>query len=272
MFTPELPRIYGSAMIDTTDGATDCIVSNGNIVFKKSGTAVGIPIPLRQINQKRGYVKTAYAAGTAKIMTIQITGTPVVGQYYRFGLKKFTGKTGLILDNPLYDERKDYTVTPAAATAASLASALYTAIHTAYGNGSEVVDASNSTDTDTLTAANALFDFSIDSPDIAATIAVGTPYVKPAGAYDEVYLINKSAVSGGTYERHSYRIFVDTPSVGILGQNRQEEVQFIFFVKMGITNKAALDTQIGVVNDGTNLDSTTAATLKASVAEYTGIV
>lgn len=272
MFTPNTPRILNSFMIDTTDGATDCINSNGNIVFKKSGTAWGTTIPLRQVNQKRGYVKTAYAAGTAKVVTIEITGTPEVGKYYRFGLKKWTGKSGLVVDTPYYDERREYTVTPAAATAASLASALKLAIEAAYDEGRDVVDASVSTATVTLTALNALFDFNIDSPDVAATIAVGTPYVKPAGAYDEVYAINKGAVSGGTYDRHSYRIFVDTPAAGLQGQNQREEVQLIVFVKLGITNKSALDTQIAAVNGGTNLDDTTATTLKASVAEYVGIV
>jgi len=240
-----MPRIRDTYVFNTTNGASDVAVANGAITF---GTW-GRKILFNELNREsKPYVKIPYTAGTPKVMTIKITGTVSTTFTYRFVLRLWQNAAAGQLINPdvRYNQEVNILVTASSATASALAAALNTEINRRYNDGSLPISSTNSTDTNTLTASNALFNFTIESPDIAATITETTAWVEPSGSYDEVVKINPKAQPGGTYDKHIFRSIVQIP--GFAGQSiANQEVCDIVFVKNGITNKAALDQKISDV-------------------------
>jgi hypothetical protein len=249
--------ILDSLVIAATAGAADATIANGNAAFAGMSNV----IPLKRMLPQGGYKKRAYAAGTPTVQTVTISA-PVAGQTIEVKILKLgnaiANKVPIdLVTNTKYTETEivRLMVGPTGSTLNTVADVSQAIKDLLTANLSSFVTATVNTGTGviTLTGTDALVDFNTVTNAGNAVVATTTPYVEPVGTYDQVKQINPNAEQGATYDEHLFSFDIDMGANVPQGQitSGKRVMSIYVFVKLGITNKAALDTQIAAIVGGT---------------------
>jgi|GEM_PF-3957813 hypothetical protein len=252
--------VLDSVVLNTIQAShADFVLSEGTITINGLAT----PIPIKNII-KGGYQEIAYAAGTPKVVTLTVTGTPATNTLYKIRLKAYSAQGNQLSSaQQKYVLSKDYAYyTGASDTATTVGAGLAALI----SNDLEgFATATSSSGVMTITAADATADLivTVVDPSQASVLVVttGTAYVAPAGTFAIVNAINPTAVSGNTYQTYVFILKAEIPGKGLNSPGNEYIVgEVILFANSADSNFSALDTYIGTVVGGT-----------ATAAGYLGI-
>lgn len=267
-------KLIDSVVLNTIQASAADLTLSGD---KLTVNGMTTTIPFRNVFKLNPYTLTAYSAGVAQVVAVTFDNALVADtKVYHLEVTMTPAvDPGLINANVLYDGVMQFQIiTTTGTTGTTVAAAFHTAIDAILAQGGTAIDASHAANVLTLTCTNALFSISVRALEtITSSIADTTAYVRPSGSYAQVVLINGSATSGSTYDTHTYRFTQPIDTAYPFTDGVQLEPCMVkVFVKVGAANKAAFDTAIAGYNDGTSLDVTSLATLRATTLKYLGIV
>lgn len=236
-----------------------------------------IAIPFRNIIATNGFKLTTYSAGQVKKIDVTITNASVADNkiYSLFFTKVPPSAQTLIEANPLLQGNEQITVSSGTgATGTTVATAYAAQINLLNSQGGSFFTATSAANVLTVIASSALADFTCsDLSSITTSIAQNQAYIAPAGTYAIVSAVNSAAVTGHTYDTYSWRFTANVDGKYAFNDTIQHNIyEGRVFVDTAATNYAAFIALIAAYNDGSSLDSTSTATLKASTLKYLGIV
>lgn len=185
-----------------------------------------------------GFIRTAYAAGTAQITTIDTTAaTLTAGVTTSMTLKR--------LDNNNTQQLQVVMVT--GETAATLKTKFVTAVNNLGGTNYTAV--STGANTLTITEVGNIGGFVTTMSDTGITVVVGTPHVNSSGTLPEVQQYLPTA-AGSNYCK--YQFVTNTVVPGASGQaSALRNGQYIVWVESNDAQFAATDAVLVSIMDGT---------------------
>lgn len=250
--TFKLPKIDADSalLLNTPVAATDVVLDNGVLTVKDESGANALIVKASDL---LSYNYSAYAAGTANVVDVDLTGVSIVnnGVYsltiYAPYVQSFFG--GGKESGAIYQTRTYVVSLDATATVAELQAAFIARINSdvnAYFSAS-----SQAGDVVRISADAAGFGpLTIEAP-AGATVADQTAWVAPVGSSDEVlqYIPNSALVSG-TYNRYviTYRKFIRHNIVN--GLQVAKPVQAIVYLNSADAGTAATVTKLTNVLSG----------------------
>ncbi len=267
-------QIIEVIVLNDPAGAADAVLATGNMTLNGSK----YPIPLSQMDHNNPYDYTAYAAGTAQVMDVNLAASGyTASQVYHLIITTFPGNPpdGIVPQDP--QANATYTIPVIAnSTDTGTARATQFAAYINAGNdaGGFPFTAVGGTNKVTITCDDATFQIIVRSDDVINTgagtsivtsLTITTPYVKPSGTYALVSSLSPDVVSSETYSQYTFNWFVpeDAAPYMAVGIAPKARVRTILLFDSADGQSAALITQINAIIAGT---STTALYLGAGPA------
>jgi hypothetical protein len=252
MITFRLPTINADSalLLNTPVAATDVVLANGVLKVKNEAGALALVLKASDL---LNFNYTAYTAGTANIVDVDLTGVTIVNNgVYRLTIsapyvQSFFG--GGAESNAIFRTRTYIVSTDGTATVAELQTAFVDRINadvnayfTATSQAGDVVR---------VTADAAGFGPLTISAPAGATVADNTAWVSPVGTTNEVLqYIPDAALVTGTYNRYiiTYRKFLRNNIVN--GLQISVPVQAIVYLNSGDAGTAATVTKLTSILNG----------------------
>lgn len=247
MYVAKPGDLYQYGIINNTAGAADAVIANSILTFANVANGQLISMDWGRIH---GFVRTAYAAGTAEVALMTTTSAVLVaGVVYTVNIRRTD--TGQIISYPIL-------------ASSTNVSTYKTAIITAINNDpSRLVTAlSTGANTATLTQLVDTGGFTVTiTGDTGTTIAYSTPYVFSSGTAAEVALYGTTLSASAQYCKYQFKVDVLLTGAGS-GEGAVNTMTNVLWVESVDAQFAAFDAQLVSIMDGS------IATTAALVMEY----